>query len=276
MTLGDFRFQISDFWMDTPHSALRIPQFMWSLLRGVFSCLIIAAVPAPTWAFGRPGARLWFPENVSTYGAQIDHLFVLILWITGIIFILVEGALLFFLVRYRHREGKPAVYLHGNTLTEIIWTIVPAFIVIYLTFASQRVWARIQGPPPPHQLEIEVKAEQFAWNIRYAGPDGQLNTADDLETINQLHLPVGQVVLVYLKSKDVIHSFFLPQFRLKRDVVPGITGRVWLEATKTGAFEIVCAELCGLGHYRMRGFVTIEEPVAFQAWLEQTKAEQAG
>jgi len=219
---------------------------------------------------------LWFPENVSTYGVQIDQLFTIILWITGVIFALVEGALLVFLIRFRHRAGRSAVYVHGNTRVEIVWTVIPALIVIWLAASSQRVWARIQGPPPPHQLEVEVKAEQFAWNIRYPGPDGQFDSPDDIETINQLHLPVGQVVLVHLKSKDVIHSFFLPEFRLKRDTVPGLTGRVWLQATKTGAFEIVCAELCGLGHYRMRGFLTVETPEEFQQWLEQTKAEQAG
>jgi cytochrome c oxidase subunit 2 len=210
--------------------------------------------------------RFWFPPSVSTYGASVDHLFMVILWITGAIFVLVEGALLWCLIRYRHREGKRAAYIHGHTGAEIVWTVIPLLIVGWLAFASQSVWARIQGPPPPPQVEVEIKAEQFAWNIRYAGPDGRLNTADDIETINQFHLPVGQVVLVNLKSKDVIHSLFLPQFRLKRDAVPGITGRVWLEA-----FEIVCAELCGLGHYRMRGFVTVESPAAFQAWLEQTR-----
>ncbi len=218
----------------------------------------------------------WFPEVVSTYGVQIDRLFVVILWITGVIFVLVEGALLAFLIRYRRGASTRAMYIHGNVTAEIIWTVIPALIVTYLAFASQRVWAHIQGPPPPHQMELEVVAEQFAWNIHYAGPDGQFGTADDVETINQLHLPVGQVVLVRLKSKDVIHSFFLPQFRLKRDTVPGITGRIWLQATKTGQYEIVCAELCGLGHYRMRGFVTIETPEAFAAWLKQAKAEQAG
>ncbi len=216
----------------------------------------------------------WFPPSVSSYGADVDQLFRVILWITGAIFVLVEGALLWFLIRYRHRPGRAAAYVHGHTGAEVIWTVIPALIVGYLAFASQRVWARIQGPPPPHQLEVEVKAEQFVWNIRYAGPDGRLGSADDIETINQLHLPVGQVVLVHLKSKDVIHSFFLPQFRLKRDAVPGLTGRVWLQATKTGKFEIVCAELCGIGHYRMRGFVTIESPQDFQAWLASVSAEQ--
>ena len=175
----------------------------------------------------------------------------------------------------RRREGSKAAYVHGNVRAELVWTIIPALIVIYLAAASQRVWAHIQGPPPPHQLELEVQGEQFAWNVRYPGPDGRLHTADDIETINQLHVPLGQVVLINLSSKDVIHSLFLPEFRLKRDKVPGITGRLWVQATKAGHFEIVCAELCGLGHYRMRGFVTVETPEAFQAWLEQARQEQS-
>jgi len=205
----------------------------------------------------------------------VDRLFTIILGITGVIFVLVEGALLWFLIRYRARPGHTASYIHGNARAEIIWTVVPALIVMYLAFASQRVWAKIQGPPPPHQLEVGVKAEQFAWNIKYPGPDGQLDTADDLETINQLHIPVGQVVLVRIQSKDVIHSFFLPQFRIKRDAVPGMTSRIWVQATETGQFEIACAELCGLGHYRMRGYLTVETPEAFKDWLEATRAEAA-
>jgi len=118
-----------------------------------------------------------------------------------------------------------------------------------------------------------VTAEQFAWNIRYPGGDGRFETADDITTINQLHLPVQRTVLIHLKSKDVIHGFFVPQFRLKQDAVPGITGRLWVSATTTGNFEIACAELCGLGHYRMRGFLTIESPEAFQTWLAQAQRE---
>ena len=215
--------------------------------------------------------KWWFPEAVSTYGHQVDQLFLIVLGVTGAIFVLVEGLLLWCLIYYRQRPDRKAAYFHDNTRLEIIWTVVPALIVLYLAFASQRIWAHIQGPPPPHDLEIGVQAEQFAWNVRYAGPDQKLNTADDITTINQLHIPVGKVVLVQISSKDVIHSFFLPPFRIKRDAVPGITGRLWLQATKTGQFEIVCAELCGLGHYRMKGYLTIETPEQFSAWLEENQ-----
>ena len=223
--------------------------------------------PATAWAFGASGVRVWLPEAVTTSGPDIDRLFYIILAITGAIFILVQFTLLAFVVRYRRRPGRRAGYTHGNLTVEIVWTVIPALILVYLAFHSQRVWAKVRGAPPPPDLEVEITAEQFAWNIRYAGPDGVFGSADDLLTINQLHLPVGQTVLIHLKSKDVIHSFFVPQFRMKQDAVPGLTTRLWVEATQAGQFEIACAELCGLGHYRMRGFLTLEPLEAFQAWL---------
>ena len=229
---------------------------------------------ADAWAFGRPGVKIWLPEGITTTAPEIDRLFYLILFITGTVFILVQATLVFFLIRYRHRPGRRAAYTHGNHLVEIVWTAIPTVILVVLAVYSQRVWSRVRGTPPPPDLEVEITAEQFAWNIRYAGPDQALNTADDITTINQLHLPVHQTVLIHLKSKDVIHSFFVPQFRLKQDVVPGITGHLWLTTTKTGDFDIACAELCGLGHYRMRGFLTIEPAEAFQAWLAEQQAEQ--
>jgi cytochrome c oxidase subunit 2 len=235
-------------------------------------CFLLATDQA--WALKQPGMNYWFPENVSTAGAQIDRLFTLILGMTGAIFVLVEGVLLWCLIRYRHRRGRTAAYFHDNARVEIVWTVIPALVVLYLTVASQRVWSYVRGTPPRHQLEVEVTAEQFAWNVRYPGQDGRFGSSDDIETINQLHLPVGQVALVRLKSKDVIHGFFIPHFRIKHDAVPGLTSRIWLQATKAGQFEIACAELCGLGHYRMRGFLTTESPEDFQAWLATTQAEQ--
>ena len=251
-------------------SAFSLQLLLWLT---VAACAWLFA-QASVWASGPSGVRVWLPESVTTTAPVIDQLFYLVLAITGTVFVLVEATLLVFLVKYRRRPGHQAGYIHGNNLVEIIWTVIPALILIVLTMHSQRVWARIRGTPPPPDLEIEITAEQFAWNIRYAGADGVFNTADDVTTINQLHLPVHQTILIHLKSKDVIHSFFVPQFRMKLDAVPGITGRLWLSATKTGDFEIACAELCGLGHYRMRGFLTIESPEAFHDWLAKTQAEQ--
>ena len=228
-------------------------------------------------ALNLPRAKMhwWLPENISTYGKKIDHLFYLILWITTIIFIGVQGTLLFFLFRYRARQESKAVYTHGNNRLEVIWTVIPSIILIFLTIWSQKVWSEIKGPAPSTAVPIEIQAEQFAWNIRYPGPDGKFGTPDDIKTINQLHIPVGKPVRVRLTSigKDgkhpVIHSFFLPELRLKQDVVPGLAIDVWFEATRTGKYEIACSQFCGLGHYRMRGFLSIHSKEGFDAWLKE-------
>jgi len=232
----------------------------------------LSAVAIPSLASALP---LWMrlPENVSTYGGQIDGLFRLILWITGVIFVVVELLLLFFLFRYRHREGRVPRYTHGSNRLEVLWTIVPAVICVILALMSRRSWAEIKQNIPRDAMNIEVTAEQFAWNIRYPGPDGKLDTADDVVTLNQLHFPVGRAVVVTLHSKDVIHSFFLPEFRVKQDAVPGMSTRIWFEATRVGHWEIACAELCGLGHFRMKGFVTVETPEEFDRWLAETARE---
>jgi cytochrome c oxidase subunit 2 len=234
----------------------------------------LGAAAAPSLASALP-FWLKLPENVSTYGGRIDGLFYLILWITGIIFIVVESVLLFFLFRYRHREGRPAHYTHGSNRLEVIWTIVPAVICVVLALLSRRSWADIKQNMPKGAMHVEITAEQFAWNIRYPGPDGNLNSADDVVTLNQLHFPVGRPLIVTLHSKDVIHSFFLPEFRVKQDAVPGMTTRIWFEATRTGHWEITCAELCGLGHYRMKGFVTVQTAEEFERWLAETAREAA-
>lgn len=214
---------------------------------------------------------LTLPEGVSSYSGDIDRMFWLILWITGTIFVVVELLLVLFLWKYRHREDRKVVYTHGNNRIEVIWTIVPAVICVVLALMSRRIWADVKQRMPEGAMPIGVEAEQFAWNIHYPGPDGQLFTADDIVTLNQMHIPVGKPVVVSLRSKDVIHSFFLPEFRVKQDAVPGMTTRIWFDGKTAGHWEIACAELCGLGHYRMKGYLTVETQEEFDKWL----AEQA-
>ena len=216
------------------------------------------------------------PEAASTFAPQVDRLFWAILWITGFFFFLVQGVLLVFVLLYRNRPGQKASYIHGNTAVEVVWTLIPALILLVLTVASQKVWEEIRFPKqvPQNPLVVEILAEQFAWNIRYPGPDRQSGTADDITTLNQLHLPLGQPTLVQIQSKDVIHSFFVAEFRLKQDAVPGLPTRIWVEPTQSGQYEIRCAELCGLGHYRMRGYVTAESRPEFEQWLTETKANE--
>ena len=178
-----------------------------------------------------------------------------------------------FIIRFRRRSDTPesaeGPQVHGNTRLEVIWTIIPAVICVVLALLSRRSWAEIKQMMPKDAMQIEITGEQFAWNIRYAGPDGKLGTADDVVTLNQLHFPVGRPVVATLRSKDVIHSFFLPEFRVKQDAVPGMSTRIWFDAMRVGHWEIACAELCGLGHYRMKGFVTVESPEEYEKWLKE-------
>ncbi len=211
----------------------------------------------------------WLPENVSTYGNDIDRLFYLIYYITGATFLLVAVTMVAFLILYRQREGRPARYTHGNTTLEIIWTIVPAVILVVLSFMSQATWGHVKGHMPPADVHVQVTAKQFNWEVTYPGPDKKLGTEDDLEMENEVHVPVNKVILVHLKSKDVIHSFFLPNFRLKQDAVPGREIQAWFQATKPGRYELPCAELCGFGHSGMRGWVYVHPADEYDKWVKE-------
>ena len=208
----------------------------------------------------------WLPEDVSTFGREIDSLFYLIYYITAVTFILVTVLMVVFLILYRRKEGRRAVYSHGNTTLEIIWTIVPAAILIVLSFMSVSTWAKVKRHAPDSDFELQVAAKQFNWEVVYPGPDGKFNTEDDVKFDNDLHVPVNKVVRVYLSSKDVIHSFFLPNLRLKQDAVPGRTILVWFEATKPGKYELPCAELCGFGHSGMKGWLYVHTPEEYAKW----------
>jgi len=211
----------------------------------------------------------WLPENVSTYGGQIDRLFSIIQWITGITFLIVIVLMLLFIVKYRDQGGRRATYTHGSTALEVIWTIVPAIILIVLFMLSESLWWSIKGSIPASDFQVQVTAKQFNWTFTYPGPDGQFGTADDLTLENELHVPVNKIVRVTLRAEDVIHSFFLPNLRLKQDAVPGREIPAWFEATKTGRYEIPCAELCGFGHSGMLGYLTVHSGDDYQKWAKE-------
>lgn len=199
---------------------------------------------------------------------------------TGAAFAAVLGVLGYCLVRYRARPGHRAYYTHGESrgalgLTAGLALAVFVLIDLNLAYHDHYAWERIWGSPPPAQdaVRVQVMPEQFAWNIRYAGPDGHFRTADDVTTINQLHIPVDRPVLVQLSSRDVIHSFFLPNLRIKMDAVPGLVTSLTFQGRVPGTYDLACAEHCGFGHYRMRGYLTIEPPEAFDAWLTAQAAE---
>ena len=217
------------------------------------------------------------PESVSTFGAEIDSIYYLILAITGVIFFAVEALLVYFIIRYRHKEGRKAAFIHGNARAEVIWTVIPFLILVFLAFKSREVWVAVKDPArfPADALELRVAAKQFEWNVTYPGPDGRLDTGDDFVRRGQLRIPVNRPVRVTLTAEDVIHSFFLPEFRVKQDAVPGMEIPVWFEATRTGEFVLGCAELCGLGHYRMKGTVTVHTAEEFDAW-QREQSQQSG
>lgn len=211
----------------------------------------------------------WLPEDVSTYGHEIDSLFYLIYYITAVAFILVTVLMIVFLIKYREQPGRRAVYSHGNTTLEIIWTVVPAAILIVLSFMSVNTWAKIKRNVPPTDFEIQVTAKQFNWEVIYPGPDGKLGTEDDIKFDNDVHVPVNKVVRIHLTASDVIHSFFIPNLRFKQDAVPGRVIPGWFEAKKTGKYELPCAELCGFGHSGMKGMLFVHTPEEYQNWLKE-------
>jgi len=214
----------------------------------------------------------WLPEDVSTYGPEIDRIFYVIYYVTGATFFIVQFTLLAFLILYRHRDDRRATYTHGNTGLEIAWTIAPAILLVILAFVSRSVWASIKERVPPSDMQVQVTAKQFNWEIAYPGPDGKLGTADDLTMDNDLHVPVGKTIRIQLKSRDVIHSFFIPQARFKQDAVPGHDIPAWFKITKPGKYEIPCAELCGLGHSGMRGWLYVHPLDEYEAWARQNNA----
>jgi len=214
------------------------------------------------------------PKGASTFAGDIDFIYYLILVITGIAFVVVEVGILWFVIRYRARPGRRARYTHGSLRAEVIWTAIPAVTVVALGIMSGGVWNDIKGrnSVPPDALPYRVTARQFEWNVTHPGPDGALDTGDDFTIRNQLHVPVNRPVVIHLGSEDVIHSFFVPAFRVKQDAVPGMHIRVWFEATEVGGFELACAELCGLGHYRMGAMVTVHDGGEFAEWTQNQAA----
>ncbi len=216
------------------------------------------------------------PENIATYGGKIDAVFWVITIVTAIAFVLVEVGIIWFTIRYRQREGRRAHYTHGDKNLEILWTAIPALAMVVLGIYSAGVWADIKGreSAPAESLHIGVRAKQFEWNVTYAGADEVLGTNDDFTIRNQLHFPANEPILVWLEAEDVLHSFFIPQLRVKQDAVPGMTIPVWFEATRSGEFQIGCAELCGLGHYRMRARVFIHEQADYEAWVGEQIASR--
>jgi cytochrome c oxidase subunit 2 len=242
-------------------------------------------------------ARVWWlPPLISAHGGALDRQLVLTLVAAGTVFVLAQIALGWFIWRYRARGAERARYWHENPALEATWTILTLILFVGLGIQGNRVWAKyLLEAPPPDALPVEITAQQFAWNIRYPGPDGRfgrtdpklINDAlgrfigldekdpaarDDVVTQNILAVPVNRPIRVILRSKDVTHSFFVPELRVKQDAVPGLAITVHFTATRTGEYEIACAELCGMQHYKMRGRLLVLEPAEYEKWLRERAA----
>ncbi|MBI4616165.1 MAG: cytochrome c oxidase subunit II [Planctomycetes bacterium] len=243
------------------------------------------------------GAYDWFsnwglPENISTYGGDIDRLWAVILVITGILLVVTEFLLAWTVFRYRAKKGRKAAHVHGHHRLQVTWTVATGAVLLFLAIYQARTWAyvkaRMPDPDGEDVLVVQVAAQQFEWNFRYAGDDGEFGTEDDVALAKKLHIPVGKKILFVMRSKDVIHSLFLPQLRFKQDLLPGVTVQGWVEATKTTEktreeqgdpefqYEIACAEICGMNHHEMRGFVIIHpEATLFEAQKPKDRKDPA-
>jgi cytochrome c oxidase subunit 2 len=235
----------------------------------------------------------WFPEPITAIGAEIDRQFNRTLWITGLVFVASQLGLAWAVWRFRNR-GQRAHYSHGSNKLEVLWTTATIVLFLGLGVWGQFIWAKINfQPPAADALRVEVLGQQFAWNFRYPGPDGvfgrtapehvsdaRLNffgldpadpAGEDDLVLPTLAVPVGRPVELLLRGKDVTHSFFVRELRLKQDAVPGMTIPLRFTVLKTGDYEIICTELCGMGHHTMRTMLRVLEPAEFEQWL----AEQA-
>ena len=199
---------------------------------------------------------LW-PERASTAAGNVDALFIFLLIVSGLMSLLIFSALLYFAARYRHRRGVLAEQIEGSTPLELTWSVVPfmVFMVIFLWGAVVYFKSRT---PPRDSTEVYVVAKQWMWKLEHS--EGQ-------REINELHVPVGRDVKLIMTSQDVIHSFFIPAFRMKQDVLPGRYTLAWFRATKPGTYHLFCAEYCGTQHSGMIGQVVVLEPAQYQAWL---------
>ena len=211
----------------------------------------------------------WLPEDVSPYGGSIDSLFFFIYYITAAAFILVTALMIIFLYQYRRDDSRRAVYTHGHSGLELVWTIIPALVFIGLGLASKATWEKIKIEVPETDVEIRITGKQFNWEVLYPGPDGEFETADDYQVDNDMHVPVRTPVRVFLGSKDVIHSLFMPNLRFKQDMLPGRQIEAWFQADKPGAYEAPCAELCGFGHSGMKGMLYVDTPEDYAAWYDK-------
>jgi cytochrome c oxidase subunit 2 len=236
----------------------------------------------------------WFPPAINEVGHEIDAQFGRTLLITGIVFVAAQFGLAYAIFKFRD-QGQKAASFEGNNTMEIVWTLATIVLFVGLGLYARNAWAEVHFmDAAPGALQIEVTGEQFVWNFRYAGPDGKFGrekpelvsastgnpvgldptdpaSKDDIVS-PVIAVPVGREVELNIRSQDVTHSFFVRELRLKQDAVPGMEIHMHFTATETGDFEIVCAQLCGLGHYRMHSVLSVMSEADFAKWMKDQEA----
>lgn len=261
--------------------------------------LALTALAPEAFAQARESNLYWAPEAATVGAKKVDTLLNFIFYLTAAVFVLTQSVYIYYLVKYRKRPGSKAYYSHGNNKLEIVWTAIPTAIFLGLVIYSNRLWAELHSPPPDDAVQVDVVSYQFGWDMRYAGADGRLGKVDvhsysvdnkfglvpddpagnDDFSSTELVIPVNKPVHIYLHSRDVIHSFYVPAFRLYQAAVPGRTiAWVWFEPTKTGNYELACSQICGSGHYNMKAPIRVVSPEEFEKWQAgkiEAQAEEA-
>jgi cytochrome c oxidase subunit 2 len=241
--------------------------------------------------------NLWLPAQAATHAASVDHMVILVHWLMLVLFVGWGAFFVYVLVRFRKGANPKASYVgaKGKFAKSTELGVVVAEMVLLFWYAIPGWAQRVEAFPQENQaVVVRVVGQQFQWNVHYPGPDGRFgltkielisaennlgldrtdpNAKDDLVTINQLELPVDRPVLVRLSTVDVIHSFGLPEMRVKQDAVPGLEIPVWFVPNTIGNYEIACSQLCGLGHFRMRGFLNIKSAADYQRFLDDAAKE---
>jgi len=243
---------------------------------------------------------LWLPKGASTFAPDIDHIMVIVHALMIFMFVAWGVFMVYALIRFRKGANRPVVYSgYPRRSIPVMLVGIVVFFDYYLLIGHDiPFWTdyRTHFPPEDTATLIEVVGQQFAWNIHYPGPDRKFgrtnpnlvdevtnpiglnrddpNAQDDLVSVGNLHIPVEKPVIVYLTSKDMIHSFSLPVMRIKQDAIPGTVMKIWFIPTRTGEFQIACAQLCGEGHYRMSGIFVVETQAQFDAWMAEQQAAQ--
>ncbi len=264
----------------------------------ILLCVIWLITLASTYFF--LAKTWWMPAGASAAAAAIDHQFAITFVVMGIVFVAAQMTLGYVVWRYRDHSGAGTVaYSHGNVKLEIIWTSLTAILFAGLNLVGSPTWASERfRPAEAGAVRVEVTGLQFAWYFRYPGPDGKFGATkpeledastggegalgldsadpaskDDIVT-GTMELPVGREAEIILRAHDVIHSFFVPAMRFKQDAVPGLAIHMHFTPTQTGTYEIACAELCGLGHYKMHGVVNVVTQQEFDRWIAAHEAEK--